>query len=567
MSKQPKQLAKNTKTHDDAPTKVEKDESSDQSVKKSAEKNDIAMQENRSLSVRLLHSLDNNHITNKNFESTFNLNFAVEFLKNSNDAGEKVMATQISEVVLFLKQSNETAILERGLDVGGKNNDKEKTFESNLDHAMAKYVNLSDSQKSAMKVKIRKVHDFYQVLKDKARSIIQVKTQNKDEREKLTKPNFIDESKDYLSKKAEGSKVTLAKLMRRFRLMSGGEKAIAVGALVFATYAAGKMLKWALFNDKELNGVGKTLKYLGIGTLGAIAANSLTKVVSGKSIAERGEDYLNVHKPDYWKKHFNTTEEKADALRDSLVYMGDKNFVDLANKYKEAKSKGEKSIKLEGVAKSDLSSEQVFTSLDLFFKKYGKPDDLIKQYSGKNPPLIWSQVVSLEMAIHGDVDVDENGLLDKIKYIWHDNLNWFFTGKGLNFIRPIYLKIKGISAVSDEQLKEWISNVFDKEIVKKKSDLDSYISRKLKPYDAHYKLAMKQTPDKNVHSIKAADGHTYVVVQIHMNNYINNAKATQSALVSSVEIANKVGVGGRMHFDKAVYVAESSNFVGFFRST
>lgn len=201
-------------------------------------------------------------------------------------------------------------------------------------------------------------------------------------------------------------------LQTNFKKMDGTEKFVVVGGLLLATAMFlqsdsdnVKKIKESLFGILKLGGgiyVGSKIFKLATGE-GPLDA--LNKAVTKKTAL-----------PEFWTKAFKTSTEKAMILRDSTVYLGDKPFDYLAEKYKDAKGHGKTSIEMGSVSNSDMTPEQIFTALDVFFSKYdnrsvdGRTVNLRDKYKNWNPPAKWTEVVTNELVEDKQLDLPESTL-------------------------------------------------------------------------------------------------------------------------------------------------------------
>ncbi len=199
-------------------------------------------------------------------------------------------------------------------------------------------------------------------------------------------------------------------LQTNFRKMDGTEKFVVVGGLLLAT----AML---LQSDNEYVKKFKDtlVSALGIGGV-AYIGSKVFKLATG----EGPLDALNkavkekTALPEFWTNAFKTDAEKAMILRDSTVYLGDKKFDYLAQKYEEAKKQGKDEIGIGSVSKNDMTPKQIFIALDVLFKKYDKRSvdgqvvDLQSKYAKWNPPAKWTEVVTNELIEDQQIDMPDS---------------------------------------------------------------------------------------------------------------------------------------------------------------
>ncbi len=163
--------------------------------------------------------------------------------------------------------------------------------------------------------------------------------------------------------------------------------------------------------------LGTVLKIAG----GAFVANTAFKLFTGKSAIDSLSQSVasKASAPEAWQKVYKTNAERVGVLRDSITYLGNYDFVYLAQKYRDAKLHNKTTIDLPALNKSEMSPDQVYTALDVFFSKYGRTVDerghavdVEKTYKNWDPPATWLQAVSNEMVSHDDIDIGSSVIGD-----------------------------------------------------------------------------------------------------------------------------------------------------------
>ncbi len=150
---------------------------------------------------------------------------------------------------------------------------------------------------------------------------------------------------------------------------------------------------------------------------GFYAANILVKLFTGKTATSTISDWASstAGNEDFWKKSFHTDAEKAKILQSSMIYLNDHDFVDLTERYQRAKALNTKKIELASVASNDMTPEQIYTALDVFFSQYGgarNPDqnavNLRKRFRNHQPRAKWLEVVSTMLVEDGRLEFKGN---------------------------------------------------------------------------------------------------------------------------------------------------------------
>lgn len=210
-----------------------------------------------------------------------------------------------------------------------------------------------------------------------------------------------------------------------FGNMSSAEKLTVIAAAVigigmFATSDSPRMERW-----KE--GLWTVVK-LG---LGGYAANTMWKMFTGKTALTAFNEWTSstVGNEDFWKKSFHTDAEKTKIVESSIVYLHNYDLVDLAESYQKAKASNTNKIELASVASKDMTPEQVYIALDVFFSQYGGSRDanqnvenLKKRFIAYHPRPKWLEVVSTMLVEDGRLEFKGN-LIERTV----DNVGTFLT--------------------------------------------------------------------------------------------------------------------------------------------
>ncbi len=215
----------------------------------------------------------------------------------------------------------------------------------------------------------------------------------------------------------EGIAEKINGLKENFGNLSGGEKLIAVGAAIFGTAMllnsdSPRMERW----KEHLFTAAK------IGLFGYFVAPTAWKLFTGKSVSQSFNEWTSstAGNKDFWKKSLRTNEENAEVVRASLIYLNEHNFLDMAERYKKAKASGSKKIELAAVNSKDLTPEQIYTALDVFFSQYGggmnslqNAENLRKRFRNHKPPVTWLEAVSIMLVEDGRLEFKGN-LIERV---------------------------------------------------------------------------------------------------------------------------------------------------------
>lgn len=182
--------------------------------------------------------------------------------------------------------------------------------------------------------------------------------------------------------------------------------AAVIGTALLTTSDSSRMEGWkeGIFNVVKIG-------------FGLYAANILWEVFTGKTAIDSISDWTSstAGNENFWKKSFHTSPEKAKIVQSSMIYLHDHDFVDLAERYQKAKASNTKKIELASVASKDMTSEQIYIALDVFFSQYGgagNPDknavNLRKRFRNYKPPAKWLEIVSIMLVEDGRLEFKGN---------------------------------------------------------------------------------------------------------------------------------------------------------------
>jgi hypothetical protein len=379
--------------------------------------------------TRMRDYMDKNGINYSTFDTLFKVKTAQEILRAGGTKGEQEMLRVISEGQNYLSKIGEPELIEReNLQMFSSTAEKELRRRNEL----AKLPQLEESYRA------------YNTVRQLAKRQLRVQKEMGEWRESQ-KTSVEKGLMDTLGGVVEDVK-------KNFGKMSGGEKLLAVGGI----------LAGAIMLIKSENGFVKKVKdYLFTAAklaAGGVAANYVIKLFTGKSGVDTVSDWAkgSVSNDKFWTDTYKTDAEKGAILEKSVVYLGNKDFLDLARKYKDAKATGQTEIKVPGIMDKDMSPKEIYTALDVFFSRY-PVQKLEQKYRNAKPAPFWSMVVGAEMTEDGRISMDGD-LCERtataVREVAIRGWNGFWvTEEGLGWMRALYLKARGVDP-TEEQLQE-----------------------------------------------------------------------------------------------------------------
>jgi len=477
----------------------EQDEQSE--VKKSPENQSLHPQ-------RIKRYLEANEIDAENFDERFNFSTAIEILQLKQTPGEVRLEHELVAAKAYLdKQELDGEALLSDYDAD--------TFRAKI-HKELMARDLLDQEK-----KILSAHSKYLLIRSLAYRRLQIQEKFAEVRE--------DEKVEATGGLKEGFTKVVRDVKKNFAKMSTGEKAVAVGALVIGTI-------W-LFSQSDNPKVQKIKDYawkgLKIGGA-AIGANYLYKMFTGKTAWTALNDYCEntAGAEGFWKESFKTDSERAEILQKSVLYMGDKDFLDLVSRYR--KGSKTKKLHLPGVAESDLSPEEAYKAMEVFFKRYPM-GTMVKKY--KNWPKesrTWRSVVSNQMAEDSRLEFEGNvaeELYDNVRYGIKNGYNWL-VADGFGVSAYLYKKAWGKEGTQAE-VKEWVKEYFEN-VVGDEKGLKTYLDENFRRKSAkNYKEVIERghfEKDKLVKFLEAPGDSMYVMSTVKIDNVAGNNKAIGDAM-------------------------------------
>lgn len=448
---------------------------------------------------RIRKYLEENDITADNFDDRFNFNSALEILRLKNMRGEAKMDKELTDARDFLDTIEVSELL--GVDADKLMSDADPdTFRSSV-HKL-----LMTREKLDQEKKVLDAHNKYLLIRSLAFRRLQVRKKFEVKREE-EKVEVTGNLKEKISGKYE-------ELKKNFANMSTGEKAVAVGAVIFSAV-------W-LFSQSDnpkiqklKDNAWKAIKLVGVG----IGANYAWKLWSGKTAYETLNDWSasTAGAQGFMKETFKTDAERATALERSVIYMGDKDIMDLSKMYREAKASKKNEVKLAGVANSDMSPKDIYLALDAFFGRY--PLDVVtKKYKNEKPDArTWRVVIGAELAEDNRLEY-EGDLWDEtyegVRYGFTEGYNWIVSG---GVVAPRLYKWYHGKEGSQAEIKAWIESQ-GKNVAQSEKDLSDLLRsapRPTKHTQNYIDVIEKGRTQENVKYLRdAGAGSLYVMSSV-----------------------------------------------------
>lgn len=344
------------------------------------------MPEKRTLDTRYVSDfLSKAGITPENFDKRFTLSTAIDLTSAKHSKGEAEMFDVLTKTKGFLDQRGLTGLLE---------NMNDTTVKSNIHYELEKRNELqheADLQRGYYTYRSVKIHcDRMFKIREQFSGI---RDKEKTGAEKGVKEEFAGVM--------EGVK-------KNFGNMSGNEKMLVVvgGIIGAAMLMSSDSPRVARIKET----IWTCVKIGGFAWLG----NTVFKVFTGKTALDTISDWSksNTATEAFWTKTYKTNSEQAEILRKSTIYLGDMDFMRLAEEYKKARDLGKDEVSLPTIRNSDLNPKQIYTALDVFFKRYPVEQMMQKYAQAKPPKPTWREVMGTEMIDDGSIAMDDS-LVDR----------------------------------------------------------------------------------------------------------------------------------------------------------
>lgn len=344
--------------------------------------------EKETLNVRYVNEYLQNHgVTPDNFDKNFTMNTAIDLTSARHSSGEAEMFNTLTETKNMLDKWNLGGLMESM---------NESLVKSNVHYELEKRKELGNNNEA----KLLRGYYTYRTVKKYCDRMYKISEQFSQTREK---------QKTGIEKgvKEEFAGV-LNSVKENFGNMDGKQKMLLVVAGIIG---AGMLLgSKSPRVDKIRETIWTCMKIGGFAWVG----NNIFKVFTGKTALQTVSDWSksNVATMEFWTKTYKTNSEQAEILQASTMYLGDIDIMRLAKDYQHARDTqppGKQKIHYPTISGKDMSDEQVYIALDVFFQKY--PVDQVKlKYQRWKPAPTWREVVGNEMISDGSIDMPDSVL-------------------------------------------------------------------------------------------------------------------------------------------------------------
>lgn len=413
-------------------------------------------------------------INRDNFDDKFDLAAAIDFVKMQNPADQQLKKMEDINSQLLKWESPKLL-----------NNSNPKVYASNLDKALRDNNITGDKEKKDWEDKIRPVYDTVQFHRDYLDRFLKSQA--------VTGKILEGHKVDVGTSLTEDISGMVQEVKSTYKKMDGTEKFVVVGGLLLAV---------GMFLQSDNPNVGRFRDaVINMAKLGGFAyvASKIFKLATGEGPLDALDKATKqkAELPKFWTETFKTDAEKAAILRDSYIYMGDKDFSYLEEKYRVAKKHGENKIDIDSIHKSDMNSKQIFTAMDVFFEKYdkqavdGKVVNLKDKYANWNPPATWRQVFSNETVSDKTLNFDDSTAgkmadaitgtgrraLNRTEIIFGAGYDWVAdkTGAAWNWASKKYHDTMGKDG-NEEQVKKFAETMMPQGVINSK-EFPDYINR------------------------------------------------------------------------------------------
>jgi len=510
---------------------------------------------------RLREYMDKNGFTADNFDTRFNVDTALKILQAGGTPGENDMSGVISEgQAYFVKIGRADLMLEK----------TEASFNSTLEKELRTRNELQ------LQPKLQRAYQTLHTVRKLCMKTLKFQQHSVDERKAVQ----VSTEKG-LSESIAG---VFEDVKKNYSKMNGTEKLIAVGGLIF-----GAVWLFSEEDNPKIKAVkDKLWSALKLGGLG-VGLNYVYKLATGKTAVDSISDWSKqtVAKDSFWGDTFKTTPENGAILQKSTVFLGERDFLDMAKQYKEAKASGQNKMTVATVNSSDMTPEEIYTACDTFFKIY-PPEPLELRYRKSKKRETWLSVVSVSVVEDGRLDFEDSGpskVVDKVQEYAVRGWNGFWvTTEGLGLARAAYLKAWGTEP-TDIQLSEGVGKLrrqLENEVISE-GELDGFFDKNMSPDSAKpYKKLLvegkRDSKESNIKSYEVPGDSVYIMSEAKLDaSTPTSEKAVNEMLNKSLkqaedfikrtypDIGDNIYKFVNMDEIRGVRVAENSTFKLFVR--
>jgi hypothetical protein len=354
---------------------------------------------------------------------------------------------------------------------------------------------------------------------------------------------------------------------------SGKEKILFGGGALIAAIFLFKSENPTLVKIKD------GLKTAGLAVGGLWIGNKAWELFTGESVTDtlfqRGK--ATSRQSIFYKETFGADEKGAELMSKAFVMFGEENFLDVAQKYSQAKMGPAK--KVEGLK---MPPEEAYAALDIFFTKYGL-DKLRREYRHVKPPMTFNQVVVAELAEDPSVKL-KDGIMERAykstKNTFTEGYEYLAATRPGSWTREMYHKyIKG--EPTESQMSEFTKKFGH--IIEEEKDLDTAIQTKIAPGNFEMAKNFQDTVKSGKRDIKnglayldGKDGYIYVVADRSLRlapdngekvleETLQNAAGQTEVFLSSHLKQSVADIQGKTEVGGSIFASKSNKFRYFVR--
>lgn len=484
------------------------------------ERGKVAPENQTMNTMRVRMFLELHGFTAENFEEKYRVQTAIDMLSLNQTPGEQRMLSLIKNGQNILMQIGLETLMERA---------DEASFRATLEREL-KARNMQNREDE-----IIQAYRTYRIVRNMSSKSLVV-TKNVQMEMDRCRPEFLSKAKDKIGD-------ILGNMKENFANMSLlGKGVVVAGAIGLTLYVINS-------EDENIKKIRDTIwgvgKMTGIVVGGSYLLDKGYELFTGKSLVGTLYDWAckSAGKPTFWKETFNTEQERADILRKSIPYLGDKDFAIMVEAYK--KGKGNKKVDLRSVMSQDMSQEEIYIAMETFFGKYPLAG-LEEKYKNYRPQPTWLDVVSAELATSGELKFESEGILRKTYQAVESGAakawDWLWHGEGMKLMRKVYKKATGKEAQSDAEVIHWGKTLSRMEnAIEDDRFMDDFISRNFDQVTGEaYRTALSSNVvDAQFPNIKSVrkNGKIYVISRTTIVQIADDKQSIGDAITASHDAA------------------------------
>jgi len=503
---------------------------------------------------KLRRFLDTHGFTVANIDDKFDLQAGIDLTADETAAGGRELNSKLVQARNFLGKL-------------GVEDDLKESNEKVFDSKMNKYVDEGKITRNEANIS-KSAHQTLLTIKSLGKNSLFLTNEFREKRD----VNIGQDLKTWLANSAESAK-------GKWNEWPPEQKLAFVAMSLVGTYMVVDFLK------SDPGGGGKmkenlfTMAKYGVT---AYLGNELVELATGRSAWSNLSNGVSntVGNEAFWTKIYGNNKDRGEVVRKSTVYLGDTDFMSLAQKYMDAKVAGKN--KVEGVVlPSQMTPEEVYKALESFFGRY-PAGDLMKKYRNYKPAPTYREIVATEMMEDASLtykgDIVDSGK-ELVRSSFMRSYNWLSSTGPANVIHDKYKSWTGKDATPEEiaNFRQKLGYTVDKE-----SELNDFVQKNfvisLAEKDG-FESALGGSNTDSVNHLKYAeksDGYIYIVAEKDVSTMMKDdemVKKAQDDTRDSIQrfALSKYGFGSAGDVAKdtqlygSVFVADKSKIQYFVR--